>query len=72
MKLAYAVALLAVLFPTTVKADPPSWLVDANAAIVKNVFQPIGHEFCVAMTWKYALKSYSGTNATNDPSMCNQ
>ena len=50
-------------------ADPPGGLVAANAAIAK-VLSYGTYALCKAATWSYALKSYSGTNATNDPSMC--
>ena len=66
-RVAIAVVLVALSGPAY--ADPPGGLVAANAAIAK-VLGYGTYALCKAATWSYALKSYSGTNATNDPSMC--
>jgi len=56
-KLLIAIVLLAA---TPAYADPPSSLVDANAKVVATVFQPVFEGVCIALTWKYALHSYTG------------
>ena len=64
-----AIAVVLVVLSGPAYADPPGGLVAANAAIAK-VLSYGTYALCKAATWHYALKSYSGTNATNDPTMC--